>query len=99
MFKATSKILEKEVNGIVSNFTSTISKLTASATKATQEENGVKTYTCKVCQHTKTEEIEVTGLSRSEWNKAFEISVFENFTYREKSSTKDSGVTIESDVE
>lgn len=37
MFKTTSKILEKEVNGIVSNFTSTISKLTASATKATQE--------------------------------------------------------------
>ena len=68
-------------------------------TKATQEENGVKTYTCKVCQHTKTEEIEFTGLSRSEWNKAFEISVFENFSYREKSSTKYSGVTIESDVE
>ena len=37
MFKTTSKILEKEVNGIVSNFTSTISKLTASATKAAQE--------------------------------------------------------------
>lgn len=37
MFKTTSKDLEKEVNGIVSNFTNTISKLTASATKATQE--------------------------------------------------------------
>lgn len=37
MFKTTSKVLEKEVNGIVSSFTSTISKLTASATKASQE--------------------------------------------------------------
>ena len=37
MFKTTSKVLEKEVNGIVSNFTNTISKLTASAQKATQE--------------------------------------------------------------
>ncbi len=37
MFKTTSKILEKEVNSIVSNFTNTISKLTASATKASQE--------------------------------------------------------------
>lgn len=37
MFKTTSKVLEKEVNSIVSNFTSTISKLTASATKASQE--------------------------------------------------------------
>ena len=35
--KVTSQGLEKEVNGIVSNFTSTISKLTASAQKATQE--------------------------------------------------------------
>lgn len=37
MFKTTSKVLEKEVNSIVSNFTNTISKLTASATKASQE--------------------------------------------------------------
>lgn len=37
MFKTTSKVLEKEVNSIVSSFTNTISKLTASATKASQE--------------------------------------------------------------
>lgn len=37
MFKTTSKVLEKEVNSIVENFTTTISKLTASATKASQE--------------------------------------------------------------
>lgn len=68
-------------------------------TKATQEQDGVRTFTCTVCQHTKTEAVEFTGLSRTEWNAVFDSSVFENFTYRELSTTKSSGVTVESDVQ
>lgn len=52
--------------------------------KATQEASGVTTYTCTVCDYKKTEELEFTGMSKSDWNVAFQDKMFENFTYREE---------------
>jgi hypothetical protein len=68
-------------------------------TTATQKENGVKTFTCTVCEHTKTEPVEFTGLSRKEWNATLDYSVFENVSYKETSTVKYSGVTVESETE
>ena len=68
-------------------------------TTATQEEDGVKTFTCTVCQHTKTEPVEFTGLSKKEWDATLDYSVFENVSYKESSTVKYSGVTIESETE
>ena len=67
-------------------------------TTATQEEDGVKTFTCTVCQHTKTEPIEFTGLTNTQWAKAFLSSEFQNFSYKEISATKYSGITIDSET-
>ena len=60
-------------------------------TKATQEAEGVKTFTCTTCAQTKTEAVVFTGLSKEEWDAAFDKSVFENFTYEETATAK--GVT------
>lgn len=67
-------------------------------TKATQEADGVKTFTCTVCSQTKTEPVIFTGLSKDEWAAAFSDSVFENFTYTEKGVTAGSGVSVDSET-
>ena len=66
-------------------------------TKATQEAEGVKTFTCTACGQTKTEAVAFTGLSEEDWNAAFLDSVFENFSYKETATTKGSGVSVESE--
>lgn len=66
--------------------------------EATQEADGTKTFTCTVCEQTKTEAVVFTGLTEAAWNAAFENSVFENFTYREAATTTGSGVTIEAET-
>ena len=37
-------------------------------TKPTQEADGVKTFTCTVCELTRTEPVEFTGMTEDEWN-------------------------------
>ena len=54
-------------------------------TKATQESAGVKTYTCSVCAHTKTEAVAFAGLDEEDWNAALSAEVFTSFTYSEES--------------
>lgn len=49
-------------------------------TKPTQEADGVKTYTCTVCSHTKTEAISFTGMTEDEWNAIIHTNKFKNFT-------------------
>lgn len=67
-------------------------------TKATQEAEGVKTFTCTVCAQTKTEAVVFTGLSEEDWNAAFAASVFENFAYSEVSATSGNGVTMTTEM-
>ena len=70
----------------------------AITTKATQEADGVKTFTCTVCSQTKTEPVAFTGMTEEEWNAAFTDSVFENFSYNEKAMTTGSGVSVGSET-
>ncbi len=49
-------------------------------TKATQEADGVKTYTCTVCSHTKTESVSFTGMTKDEWNLIIHPNNLKNFT-------------------
>ena len=67
-------------------------------TAATQEADGVKTYTCTVCKQTKTEAVAFTGFSVKEWSAAFKDNVFENFTYKEAATTGGSGVSIKTEM-
>lgn len=67
-------------------------------TKATQEADGVKTFTCTVCAQTKTETVKFTGLSEEDWNAAFDDSVFSNFAYSEVSSTTGTGVAMDTET-
>ncbi len=62
---------------------------------ATQEMDGVKTFTCSVCNGTKTEPIPFTGMTKGEWNAVFENKQFENFTYTETSVLKTTGMEME----
>ena len=62
---------------------------------ATQEADGVKTFTCSVCKGTKTEPIPFTGMTKEEWNAVFEKKQFENFTYTETSVLKTTGMEME----
>ena len=66
--------------------------------KATQEKDGVMTFTCDECGHTKTEAITFTGLTEEEWNDALTITVFENFAYKEVSTTTGSGVSVDTET-
>lgn len=68
-------------------------------TEATQEADGVKTFTCTVCSQTKTEPVVFTGLSEEEWNAAFESSLFENFKYTEEAAVNGSGVSVDTKTE
>lgn len=67
-------------------------------TAATQEADGVKTFTCTVCAQTKTEAVAFTGFSESEWNAAFDSSVFENFAYTEAGTTNGNGVSVNTET-
>lgn len=67
-------------------------------TKATQDSEGVKTFTCDTCSATKTEGVEFTGLSKQEWNLALSDSAFENFSYAEVATTTVSGVSVDSET-
>ena len=49
-------------------------------TNATQEADGVKTYTCSVCSHTKTEPVAFTGMTKDEWNLIIHLDNFKNYT-------------------
>lgn len=62
---------------------------------ATQEMDGVKTFTCSVCSGTKTEPIPFTGMTKGEWNAVFDAKQFENFTYTETSILKTTGMEME----
>ena len=65
---------------------------------ATQEAAGVKTFTCTVCAQTKTEAIAFAGMTETEWNAAFGSHLFENFEYKEVSSTTVSDVTATTEM-
>ncbi len=64
-------------------------------TVASQKEDGVKTFTCTVCNATKTEAIPFTGMTKEEWNAAFDEKQFENFTFTETSVLVTTGMEIE----
>jgi hypothetical protein len=67
-------------------------------TKATQESDGVRTFTCQTCAQTRTEAVTFEGLSYTEWAAAFDTELFENFVYTETASTTGSGVSVDSEV-
>lgn len=67
-----------------------------SVTKAaTQDSAGVKTFTCSVCNATKTESIPFTGMTKEAWEAAFVKTNFDNFTYTETSIIKTTGLEME----
>ena len=66
---------------------------------ATQEAPGVKTFTCKTCGETRTEEVLFTGLTEAEWNAAFADAVFLNFAYSEVATTSGNGFSIDTVLE
>jgi hypothetical protein len=63
-------------------------------TPATQEAEGVRTYTCTVCAQEKTEAVVFTGMSENQWDSAFRSFNYKNFSYTEESTVKGSGVTV-----
>ena len=63
-------------------------------TPATQEVSGVKTFTCAVCKHTKTQAFTYLGMSEEEWYWALDYSQFANFTYTEKTVVKKPGLEV-----
>ncbi len=65
-------------------------------TKAKQEAEGVKTYFCSVCDHTKKEGVAFVGLDKEDWNAVFIKDTFENFTYTEEAVLTTAGVEIKS---
>lgn len=67
-------------------------------TAATQEKDGEKTFTCKVCDEKKTEKVVFTGYTKEEWDAAFAISIFENFSYTEKATATTDGVSVETEL-
>lgn len=67
-------------------------------TEATQEADGVKTFTCTVCAQTKTEPVVFTGLSENVWNACLDEALFENFTYSEVATVNGSGVTVNTET-
>lgn len=62
-------------------------------TEPTQEEDGVKIFTCNTCFHTKTETVEFTGMTEKQWDAAFSSEIFANFMYREKAVATANGNT------
>ncbi len=70
-------------------------KITA---EATQEADGVKTFTCTVCQKTRTEKVEFTGLSREAWNGVITADTFKNVTFTQTAVMKAMGITVETTV-
>ena len=56
-------------------------------TPATQEKDGKSSFTCTVCDYTKEEKVAYAGMTKDEWDAAFDDSVFKNFSYEEKSIT------------
>ncbi|MBQ7291046.1 MAG: hypothetical protein IJW76_04895 [Clostridia bacterium] len=66
--------------------------------KATQDADGVKTFTCTECKQTKTEAVEFTGYTLDEWNAIINSYMFENFQYTEVSKTSGNGITISSET-
>ena len=64
-------------------------------TKATQEADGVRTYTCTACGKTKTKAVAFAGMNKNEWDAAFASSKFSNFTYEESAEMSRSGVSVE----
>jgi hypothetical protein len=67
-------------------------------TPATQEADGVRTFTCTVCGQTKTETEVFTGFTKEEWNEALRSDVFENFIYTEIAETSGSGMTVTTEM-
>ena len=49
-------------------------------TNPTANANGEKTFTCTVCNSTKGEPVEFTGISEEKWNAMISASNFENYT-------------------
>jgi len=66
-------------------------------TPATQEAEGVKTYTCTVCAQEKTEAVAFTGMSENQWDSAFRSFNYRNLAYTEVSTVKGSGVTVDTE--
>lgn len=67
-------------------------------TVATQEADGVKTYTCSVCAYARTETVLYTGMTEAEWTAAFAVENFKNFTYTEVTKGSASGFEVTTTV-
>ena len=68
-------------------------------TAATQEADGVKTFTCSVCNKTKTEAVAYTGMTSDEWSAMLATGVFQNFTYKEEATVSMTGMEMTSTME
>ena len=68
-------------------------------TAPTQEADGVKTFTCTVCGHEKTEPVTFVGLSETEWNNIININNFNNFRYTELAVVSYSGIHVDTVTE
>lgn len=66
----------------------------AITTAATQEAAGIKTYTCTVCAATKTEPVEFTGLTKTEWDTVVSAESFSNFSMLIAITGESNGVTV-----
>ena len=56
------------------------------STEPTAEATGEKTFTCSVCNATKGEAVEFTGISEEKWNAMLAFTNFENYTLTETQS-------------
>jgi hypothetical protein len=63
-------------------------------TEATQEKDGIKTYTCTVCGYVREEEHAYTPLTKEQWSQILSASNFQNFTYTETSTVSTTGLGI-----
>ncbi len=66
-------------------------------TPATQEAEGVRTYTCTVCAQEKTEAVTFTGMSENQWDSAFRSFNYRNLAYSEISTVQGSGITVDTE--
>lgn len=61
-------------------------------TEATKDADGEKLYTCTVCQATKGESVQFSGISEEKWNQVIQTANFDNITFGYK-ATFTSGYT------
>ena len=65
-------------------------------TEPTDTSDGVRTFTCSLCERTKTEAVSLAELLEAAWNAALSAETFENFSYKESAVISTKTVTTTS---